>query len=90
MFARFSIQSPSSVIQGYLYNGTCSPFSNATGNTTASLTHNSTGYQTSDSCPLGNLVAYSINATGAADIAAGIKFAKEHNVRLVIKNTGHE
>jgi hypothetical protein len=44
----------------------------------------------SESCPLGNLVAYSINATDAEDIVAGVNFAREHNIRLVIKNTGHE
>ena len=41
-------------------------------------------------CDLGHYVSYSINVTGAADIAAGIDFARRNNVRLVIKNTGHE
>lgn len=41
-------------------------------------------------CDLGNSPIYSINATGPAHVAAGIKFAKENNVRLVIKNTGHD
>ncbi|KAF5026926.1 hypothetical protein F66182_956 [Fusarium sp. NRRL 66182] len=41
-------------------------------------------------CELGNYVGYSINASSAADIAAGVKFAKENNIRLVIKNTGHD
>lgn len=41
-------------------------------------------------CELGNYASYSINVTGAEDIIAGITFAKEKNVRLVIKNTGHE
>ncbi|KAH7381512.1 hypothetical protein BKA66DRAFT_586305 [Pyrenochaeta sp. MPI-SDFR-AT-0127] len=41
-------------------------------------------------CELGNYVVYSINASSTADVAAGIKFAKEKNVRLVIKNTGHD
>jgi hypothetical protein len=35
-------------------------------------------------------VSYVINVTGAEDVQAGIKFARENNVRLVIKNTGHE
>ncbi|KAL1639124.1 hypothetical protein SLS58_008211 [Diplodia intermedia] len=34
--------------------------------------------------------AYSINVTGADDAAAGLKFAKENNIRLTIKNTGHD
>ncbi len=41
-------------------------------------------------CALGNLAVYSINATGAEDIAAGIQFTQKRNIRLVIKNTGHE
>jgi hypothetical protein len=39
---------------------------------------------------LGELVEYTISATGADDIAAGISFARENNIRLVIKNTGIE
>ena len=44
----------------------------------------------SQPCLVGNYVDYSINVTGAADVAAGLAFAQERNVRLVIKNTGHE
>jgi len=39
---------------------------------------------------MGNYVAYSVNVTDADDVVAGVNFAKENNVRLVIKNTGHE
>lgn len=45
---------------------------------------------TDQPCELGNYVSYSINVTEAADVVAGIKFAAEKNIRLVIKNTGHE
>lgn len=41
-------------------------------------------------CLLGNTVSYAINVTSASDAIAGVKFAQEKNVRLVIKNTGHE
>jgi hypothetical protein len=41
-------------------------------------------------CTLGNYVDYSINVTSAADVATGLKFAQDKNIRLVIKNTGHE
>ena len=44
----------------------------------------------SKACDLGNYAAYSINVTGADDVLTGIQFAKEKNVRLVIKSTGHE
>ncbi|KGO72709.1 FAD linked oxidase, N-terminal [Penicillium italicum] len=41
-------------------------------------------------CQLGNIVAYSINVSSAADVQAGINFTQKNNVRLVIKNTGHD
>lgn len=41
-------------------------------------------------CTLGNYVSYSVNATSAADIIQAVSFAQEHNIRLVIRNTGHE
>ena len=44
----------------------------------------------SQPCLIGNYVDYSINVTGVADVTAGLRFAQEKNIRLVIKNTGHE
>lgn len=41
-------------------------------------------------CTLGNYVRYAINVSNADDAIAGISFAKERNVRLVIRNTGHD
>lgn len=41
-------------------------------------------------CLLGNYVRYAINVTEPAHIVAGLEFVKKHNVRLVIRNTGHE
>jgi dihydrodipicolinate reductase len=41
-------------------------------------------------CDLGNAPVYSINVTNPNHVAAGIEFAKENNVRLVIKNTGQD
>lgn len=41
-------------------------------------------------CRLGNYASYSINVTGPDDVIAGIKFAQEKNIRLVVKTTGHE
>ena len=42
------------------------------------------------SCTLGNLASYAINVSDAATVAAGIQFAQEKNLRLSIKNTGHD
>ncbi|CAJ2508441.1 Uu.00g134670.m01.CDS01 [Anthostomella pinea] len=41
-------------------------------------------------CELGNYAVYSINVSQPAEVVAGIQFASEHNIRLVIKNTGHD
>lgn len=38
----------------------------------------------------GNYVDYAIEVTKAEDAIAGVKFAQDKNIRVVIKNTGHE
>ncbi|KAI6754910.1 hypothetical protein HG530_012662 [Fusarium avenaceum] len=64
-------QQPGEVMNPYVENLTCSPF------TSASLP-----------CTLGNRPDYAVSVTGAADIQAGLVFARENKVRLVIKSTG--
>ena len=44
----------------------------------------------SEHCTLGNMVVYSVNASQPSDYSATIAFAKANNIRLVIRNTGHE
>lgn len=41
-------------------------------------------------CTLGNYVAYAIKAQSTADVAAALAFAKANNIRVVVRNTGHE
>lgn len=41
-------------------------------------------------CVIGTYVQYTVNVSEAADVAAGIKFANDRNIRLVIRNTGHD
>jgi hypothetical protein len=41
-------------------------------------------------CTLGWMPHYVIMAKTAAHIQAGVKFAKEKNIRLIIRNTGHD
>ncbi|KAF2160090.1 hypothetical protein M409DRAFT_29388 [Zasmidium cellare ATCC 36951] len=41
-------------------------------------------------CTIGDSPRYAVNATVVDDISAAVKFAKQHNVRLVIKDTGHD
>ncbi|PVI05468.1 hypothetical protein DM02DRAFT_639399 [Periconia macrospinosa] len=44
----------------------------------------------SSPCRIGNYLVYAIKVTKASNAAAGLDFAKRNNVRLVIKNTGHD
>ncbi|KAI1741663.1 FAD-binding domain-containing protein [Xylaria scruposa] len=41
-------------------------------------------------CTLGNMPSYVVNATSTAQIVKAVKFAAEHNLRLRIKNSGHD
>ncbi|KAK7926915.1 fad fmn-containing isoamyl alcohol oxidase protein [Apiospora marii] len=41
-------------------------------------------------CKLGNLAPYAINVDSPETAMAGMKFAREHNLRLTVKNTGHD
>lgn len=44
----------------------------------------------SRTCTLGNYVDYAVNVSSAQDISLAVIFASENNIRLVIRNTGHE
>ncbi|KAG9251786.1 uncharacterized protein F5Z01DRAFT_683115 [Emericellopsis atlantica] len=41
-------------------------------------------------CVLGNYVAYSVKVSEPKDAVAAVKFANKNNLRLVIRNTGHD
>jgi hypothetical protein len=41
-------------------------------------------------CTMGNYIQYAVNATKARDVQNSIHFATRHNIRLVIRNTGHD
>ncbi|KAK3328391.1 hypothetical protein B0T19DRAFT_476000 [Cercophora scortea] len=71
------LNDPVNVVSPYFENNTCDPFVSPEANA-LSL------------CQLGNLASYAINVSDASTVAAGLKFAKEKNIRLVIKNTGHD
>ncbi|KAH3463986.1 hypothetical protein KXX05_000863 [Aspergillus fumigatus] len=46
--------------------------------------------ETPGKCTLGQAPVYTINATDPEELATGIAFAKKNNVRLVVRNTGHD
>jgi hypothetical protein len=50
----------------------------------------SAGQVASGNCTLGDASVYTVNATTYEDVAAGLAFAKKHNIRLVIRDTGHD
>lgn len=41
-------------------------------------------------CSLGSNVVYSVNATCSSDFVRAMAFAHQNNIRLVIRNTGHD
>lgn len=41
-------------------------------------------------CTLGNYVSYSVKASGAEDVISALRFAKTNNIRVVVRNTGHD
>ncbi|KAL0935889.1 isoamyl alcohol oxidase [Colletotrichum truncatum] len=44
----------------------------------------------STSCTIGNSPVFAVNVTDEEHISKAVEFAKEHNIRLVIKSTGHD
>jgi len=61
----------------YPINNTCAPVNASSG-------------EQPGTCTLGNQPLYAVNATDEADIAAAVKFAARSNIRVVIKETGHD
>ena len=51
---------------------------------------NASAGETPGSCSIGDLPRYTVNATSPEDVSKAVKFAGKHNIRLVIKDTGHD
>lgn len=41
-------------------------------------------------CVLGNYINYAVNVSCDADVQAALAFATKYNIRVVVRNTGHE
>ena len=41
-------------------------------------------------CSIGDQPRYTVNATQVSDVAATVKYASQRNLRLVVRNTGHD
>lgn len=72
-----SFQADSPVGLSYPIDVTCPPVNALAG-------------QHAGTCTIGTSPRYAVNATSVQHVAAGVIFAKDHNVRLVIKDTGHD
>ena len=46
--------------------------------------------QTAGSCSIGDTPRFTVDATTPAQVAAAVSFARKNNIRLVIRNTGHD
>ncbi|KAH8900512.1 isoamyl alcohol oxidase [Thozetella sp. PMI_491] len=44
----------------------------------------------SSPCELGNYVRYAVNVSSTGDVAAALAFASSRNIRVVVRNTGHD
>ncbi|KAI9677544.1 MAG: hypothetical protein M1817_006498 [Caeruleum heppii] len=44
----------------------------------------------SQPCEFGNYVRYALNVTRPEDISKGLRFARDYNIRIVVRNTGHD
>ncbi|KAI9714687.1 MAG: hypothetical protein M1828_001116 [Chrysothrix sp. TS-e1954] len=62
----------------YWLNDSCSPFAPYASAKGSGL------------CSLGNAASYAIAVNEASDVMSGIEFARHQNIRLTIKNTGHD
>ncbi|PYH91117.1 oxidoreductase [Aspergillus ellipticus CBS 707.79] len=49
-----------------------------------------TGYNWTTTCTQGAYPAYVVNASTAAEVQLAVNFARNQNLRLVVKNTGHD
>ena len=41
-------------------------------------------------CTLGNYISYAVNASDATDFQKTVKFVRKNNIRLTVRNTGHD
>ncbi|KAG7096002.1 hypothetical protein E1B28_006684 [Marasmius oreades] len=41
-------------------------------------------------CPVGTYVQYAVNVSSPEHVIKAVRFVKEHNIRFVVKNTGHD
>ncbi|KAG9258564.1 uncharacterized protein F5Z01DRAFT_670274 [Emericellopsis atlantica] len=68
------VNDPSSLMSPLFAGATCQPQNGALG----------------EECTLGGFPEYSVNVTTVAQIQLAVNFARSRNIRLVVRNTGHD
>ncbi|KAI8258043.1 FAD-linked oxidoreductase ZEB1 [Colletotrichum sp. SAR 10_77] len=81
--AAFHSSDPVSVHSPSYANNSCNPIHENGTSPSGDPLAGSRGYT------MGRYPAYSVNVISAEDVQAAVKFAREHNLRLNVKNTGH-
>ncbi|KAF9970941.1 hypothetical protein BGZ73_006192 [Actinomortierella ambigua] len=61
-----------------------------TGNISQHQQQGCLGFSKDQPCNQGAVSLYAVNASSVADVQATIRFASQHNIRLIVKNTGHD
>lgn len=41
-------------------------------------------------CKIGSYVEYTVNVSSVNHVVSALQFATEHNIRFVVRNSGHE
>ncbi|KAH6855497.1 hypothetical protein B0I37DRAFT_442329 [Chaetomium sp. MPI-CAGE-AT-0009] len=75
------IADPVNVVSFYHESDSCSPFYGPLSANEETRHFN---------CSQGRVASYAINVGDAAAAIAGVRFARENNIRLLVKNTGHD
>lgn len=70
----YSMDDPTSIMWPLFQGRTCLP----------------TSYNVTDTCTLGGYPSYAVNVSTVAHIQLAVNFARNLNLRLVVKNTGHD
>ncbi len=79
-----------STIRGSYYGQTYWQNWEACGTSACSLQADDPAKQLYSSCSLGRLATYYIDVRKPSHVSAALQFARQHNIRISIKNTGHD
>jgi FAD/FMN-containing dehydrogenase len=79
-----------SIARGSFYGQTYWPNWEACGESGCSLLSSNPEETLYSTCSLGRLASYYVDVRNTSHISAGLQFAQAHNIRISIKNTGHD